>query len=120
MTIVLRILLIVAAILVVSFMLRGVKKSKMRIEDIISWTGIAAVIIILALFPQIGDALAKLTGIQSTQNFIFLFFIFLLFVKAYHQSRTVSELQTKVRELSEQIALDRLDHYERNQSKESR
>ena len=113
MSLALRILLVIAAVLVAAFMLRSVRKSKMRIEDTISWAFLALIILLLALFPQIGDRLASLTGLQSTQNFIFLFFIAILFLKSYHASRTVSELQTKVRELSEQIALDRLDHYER-------
>ena len=114
MSLTLRILLVIAAIALAAFMLRSVRKSKMRIEDTISWTLLTLVILILALFPQISDALANLTGIQSTQNFIFLFFIAVIFLKSYHSSRTVSELQTNVRELSEQIALDRLDHYERS------
>lgn len=113
MSIALRILLIAAAFAMAAFILRSIKKSKMRIEDTISWAFLTLIIVLLALFPQIGDFMTDITGIQSTQNFIFLFFIFVLFVKSYHSSRTVSELQTKVRELSEQIALDRLDHYER-------
>lgn len=113
----LRVVLIVSALAMSAFMLRSIKKSKMQIEDTLFWGLLTLLILILAFFPQIGSALSELMGFQAPVNFIFLFFIFVLLMKSYHSSRTVSELETKVKELSQQIALDRLDHYERTNKK---
>ena len=113
MSVALRVVLIVSAVAMAAFMLRSIKKSKMQIEDTLFWALITLLILLLAIFPQIGSALSDVMGFQAPVNFVFLFFIFVLLMKSYHSTRTVSELETKVKELSEQIALDRLDHYER-------
>ncbi len=114
MSVALRVVLIVSAVAMAAFMLRSIKKSKMQIEDTLFWALLTLLILLLAIFPQIGSALSEVMGFQAPVNFVFLFFIFVLLMKSYHSSRTVSELETKVKELSQQIALDRLDHYERS------
>ena len=113
----LRIILFISAIIVAVFMLRNVKRSKMRIEDTIFWVILTAIVLILGIFPQIVGFFANVLGIASEQNFVFLFFIFVLLMNGYFTSRANSELETKVKELTQQIALDRLDHYERNNEK---
>ena len=113
MSIALRIVLLVAAVILVVFMLRSIKKSKLRIEDSIFWIFLTLLIFVLAIFPEIGGFFSDIMGFQAPVNLIFLFFIFVLLMKSYFMSRQISELETKIRELTEQIALDRLDHYER-------
>ncbi|MBP3867467.1 MAG: DUF2304 domain-containing protein [Eggerthellaceae bacterium] len=113
----LRIILFISAIIVAVFMLRNVKRSKMRIEDTIFWVVLTGIVLILGIFPQIVGFFANVLGIASEQNFVFLFFIFVLLMNGYFTSRANSELETKVKELTQQIALDRLDHYERNNEK---
>ena len=115
----LRIILFISAIVVAVFMLRNVKRSKMRIEDTIFWVVLTGIVLILGIFPQIVGFFANVLGIASEQNFVFLFFIFVLLMNGYFTSRANSELETKVKELTQQIALDRLDHYERNKEKEN-
>ena len=113
----LRIILFISAIIVAVFMLRNVKRSKMRIEDTIFWVVLTGIVLILGIFPQIVGFFANVLGIASEHNFVFLFFIFVLLMNGYFTSRANSELETKVKELTQQIALDRLDHYERNNEK---
>ena len=113
MSLVLRIILLVAAFAVVAYLLRAVKRSKMRIEDTVFWVILGIIILLFAIFPQIVTALAGLLGIASEQNFVFMFFIFVLAARAFFNSRDNSDQETKLRELTQQIALERLDHYER-------
>ena len=113
MSLALRIVLLVSTVLVFIIMLRSVKRAKMRIEDTLFWAGLMVLILILAIFPQIASALSDLMGFMAPVNAVFLFFIFVLLMKAYSLSRTTSELETKVKELTQQIAIDRLMHYER-------
>ena len=46
-------------------------------------------------------------------NFVFLFFIFVLIIRDFLSNRRISQLENRVKELTQQIALDRLDHYQR-------
>ncbi|MCH4184706.1 MAG: DUF2304 domain-containing protein [Eggerthellaceae bacterium] len=116
MTIALQIILIVAAIGLVYFVARGIRKFKMRIEDSLFWIFLSALILILSIFPQIATACADIAGFQAPVNFIFLFFIFVLLLKCFYTSRHTSQLENKVKELAQQVALDRLDHYQRKES----
>lgn len=109
----LRIILLVAAIAVVAYLLRSVKRSKMRIEDTLFWVILGVIILVFAIFPHTVTALAALLGIASEQNFVFMFFIFVFAIRAFFNSRDNSEQETELRELTQQIALERLAHYER-------
>ncbi|MBQ3301517.1 MAG: DUF2304 domain-containing protein [Eggerthellaceae bacterium] len=109
----LRIILLVSAILVAVYVLRNVKRSKMRIEDTLFWVFLTLFVLAIGIFPQIVTFLSGLLGIASEQNFVFLFFIFILLANSFFTSRANSEQETKLKELTQQIALDRLDHYER-------
>ena len=113
MSVSLKIILFVAALCLTAFVVRSVKKSKMMIEDAFFWIVLSFLILLLSVFPQIGYWFSDLLGFQAPINFVFLFFIFVLLVKGFITSRHASQLETKVRELSEQVAYDRLDHYER-------
>ena len=111
----LRIILLISAIVVAVVVLRSVKKSKMRIEDTLFWIAVVAIVLLLGLFPQIVSFFATALGIASEQNFVFLLFIFILLVNAYRTSKATSNLETKVKELTQQIAIDRLGHRERRE-----
>ena len=113
----LRIILLISAIIVALFLLRSVKRSKMRIEDTVFWIVLGVIILLFAIFPQIVTFFAGLLGIASEQNFVFMFFIFVLAARAFFNSRDNSDQETKLRELTQQIALERLDHYERTNKK---
>ena len=114
MSLALRVLLLVSAILLFVVLMASIKKSKMKIEDALFWIVLAACIVILGIFPQIASSFSELFGFMSPSNFVFLLFIFILLVKGYYTSKQVSELDTKVRELSQQLAIERLEHHERS------
>lgn len=120
MAIALRISLIVAAIFLVVFVVLNVRRSKMRIEDSMFWVALSLLILLLSLFPQIGTWFSKLFGFLAPVNFIFLFFIFILLMKTFAMSGQISHLESKIKELSQQIAIDNLEHYERTHSTQQR
>ncbi len=108
-----RILLLAAAILLFVFMLRSIKKSKMRIDDCLFWVLFTLLILLLGIFPDIAMDLAFALGVQSPVNFVFLFFIGVLLLRDFALNRRISQLENKVAELAEQTAVNQLDHYER-------
>ncbi len=105
MTMTFRIILILASICTTAFMLRKIRHSKVRIEDSIFWLLFSLILIIMSVFPQIPNFLCQLVGIYSTVNFIFLFFIFILLVKLFSMSVKMSQLEDKLRTLTQNIAI---------------
>ncbi len=109
----LRVILLVAAIGLVVFLLHSIKKSKMSIEDALFWMGFSFLILLMSIFPEIPSFLSDTIGFMSPVNFVFLFFIFVLIIRDFLSNRRISQLENRVKELTQQIALDRLDHYQR-------
>ena len=108
-----RIALLIGALALFIFVLRSIKKSKMRIEDALFWIFLSAFVLLLRVFPAIISVPSTWFGFQAPVNFVFLLFIAILLVKCFTMSRHTSQLETKIKELTQQIAIDRLDHYER-------
>ena len=109
----LRVILLIAAIGLVVFLLHSIKKSKMSIEDALFWMGFSFLILLLSIFPEIPSFLSDTIGFMSPVNFVFIFFIFVLIIRDFLSNRRISQLENRVKELTQQIALDRLDHYQR-------
>ena len=101
MPVVLRIVLIVSSILMLIYMLKKVKKSKVQIEHTIFWIIFGVFLII----PQIVYLFAHLLGIQSPANLVLVFIIFILLIKQFLMTIEMSQLEIKIRELVEEIAL---------------
>lgn len=105
MTTTLRFFLVIASVLTVIWILRKIRKMKVKMEDAIFWLVFSALIIVLAIFPEISYWLSKLLGIESPANLVFLFIICLLLEKIFTLSIITSQLEEKVSILSAEVAL---------------
>ena len=105
MPVVLRIVLIVSSILMLIYMLKKVKKSKVQIEHTIFWIIFGVFLILISLIPQIVYLFAHLLVIQSPANLVLVFIIFILLIKQFLMTIEMSQLEIKIRELVEEIAL---------------
>ena len=121
----LRILLLIAAVITAVWILRKIRKLKVKMEDAIFWVVFAVILAILGIFPEISFWLTGKLGVQSPANLIFLLMIALLLEKVFTLSIIVSQLEDKIDVLSAEIALrthseeQRLDSIEdRAKSKE--
>lgn len=106
MTFMLRIVLIVVSVATTILIMRKIRQSKLQIEDSIFWIGFSFILILFSIFPQIPAILARMAGTYTTANFIFLSVIFLLIVKMFHMSIKMSQLETRVKELVQEMALE--------------
>ncbi len=106
MTMTLRIALILVSVGTLLLMMRRIRQSKMQIESAVFWIVLALVLVVFSLFPAVADLAAHCLGIYSTANFLFLFAIFVLIVKVFYMTIHISQLETKIRELVQQMALD--------------
>lgn len=105
MSVTLRVLLVVGALVTTIWILRKIRKMKVKMEDAIFWMCFAGVLMILALFPEISYKLTTMFGVMSPSNLIFLVMICILFEKVFTLSILVSQLEEKVTILSAEVAL---------------
>lgn len=106
MSIMLRIVLLVVSLLTMLYIIRKIRKSKMKIETSLFWIFFALLCVIFAAFPGIAGFLSKVIGINSPVNFLFLFFIFLLLIKVFSLSIKVSRLENSLEEFARKVAID--------------
>lgn len=110
MTIGLRIVLLVVALFSCIFVVRKIRKAQMRIEDTLFWIVIATGTLGLGIFPQIAFWFAKVLGISAPVNFVFLVFIFILLFKVFILTVQISQLQEKIKNLTQTIAIKQCDN----------
>ena len=105
MTTVFRVILVIVSFMTMAFMMRKIRQAKVQIEAAMFWVVMALILVVFSLFPSAADLCARLLGIYSTPNFLFLSMIFLLLVKVFTMTLQVSQLESKQKELVQKIAL---------------
>lgn len=100
-----RVVLVVVSTGTLATVLKRIQKAKLTIEDSIFWILLAMMFVVFALFPIVPDTLARLLGIYSTANFLFLFMIFILLMRMFSMSMRISTLEDKIRKLVQELAL---------------
>jgi len=108
MTPVFRVVLIVVSLLTFFGIVKKIRNAKVQIENSIFWIGFSALLLLLSIFPGIANFVSDLLGIYSTVNFIFLFVIFVLLVHQFSNSLKISQLEDKIKELTQEIAVREL------------
>ena len=103
----LRILLIVSAVLLLIFMLKRIRYAKLKIEYAVFWIAFAAVLVIMGVFLQLCYIISDFIGFQSPISMVFLIIIFVMIVKMFFMTLEISNLENKVDNLTQQIAIDR-------------
>ena len=106
MTLLLRVVLTVVSILTTILIVRKVRMSQMRIEDSVFWIGFSFLLIVFSVFPKIVYLMSDMVGTQTPVNFIFLFVIFLLIPKMFRMSVKISQMETKIKDLAQKMAID--------------
>lgn len=109
MTPVFRILLIVVSLFTTCYILKRIRQSKLQIEYAIFWILFSGVLIVFSLFPWLVSMFTRMIGMQLPVNFIFLLFIFVLMVKLFFMTIELSTLENKVKDLTQELALEEKD-----------
>ncbi|HLL68789.1 MAG TPA: DUF2304 domain-containing protein [Micromonosporaceae bacterium] len=100
------IIVAVAALLIVVEMMR---RRKLREKYAGAWLIVGAGVIIFGVFPAVAAALARIAGIQTPANLVFLLAGVVLLVVTLHLSSEVGHLEEEVRTAVEEIALLRCE-----------
>ena len=107
MSIALRLFLMLGALLTALYVFLKIRRSSLRIEDAIFWIFCSLSLLVLSIFPGIAFFASGLLGIQSPINFVFLCMIFILLVKLFLLSFQMSKLEDTVKNLVQEIALQK-------------
>ena len=107
MSIYIRVLLIVGAVMLLGFMLKKIRTSKLKIEYTVFWIGFASILVFMGVFPGILTWIAGILGFQSAVNMVYLIILFVLIVKLFYNTIQISALENKIDNLAQQIAIDR-------------
>lgn len=119
MSLVLRIGLIVVSLLTLIFITRKVRNAQIKLEDSLFWFCVAGLLLILSIFPQIFFAISDFAGIMSPANLVFLLFIFILLILGFNLSVHLSQTDTKLKELTQQLAIEKFERYCNDQELQS-
>ncbi len=75
---------------------------------------------LVSIFPNVFYVLSDIVGTMSVVNFVFLFFIFVLLLNCFSQSIRISQLDTKLRDLTQQLAIERFERYNNDKKRQDR
>ena len=108
-------MLILASLATFMQMMRKIRESKLQIESAIFWMILAMVLVVFSVFPPVADFIAHCLGIYSTA-------IFLLIMKEFRMTIHISQLETRVKELVQRMALEEKlrEEHERQRLQEER
>ena len=102
-----RILLIAGSLLTAFYVLRRVRKSRMRTEDSVFWLVFSLVLVLMGVLPDLVTRLASRIGVMSAANLVFLIVIFLLIIKLFLMDQRISALQRQTVETAQSVAIQK-------------
>lgn len=112
MSVALRILLITMSVGSLVYIVRKIRYSKMQIEYALFWIVLAIIFIVMAVFPQVVYVVCDLMKVMSPVNLVYLFIIAILLLKVFMMTIELSTLESKVRELVQQIGINEKEQRE--------
>ena len=122
MSVALRICLVALSIISLFYIIRKIRYSKMQIEYTLFWIVLSIIMILMAVFPQIVYSIAYMFGIMSPANMVYLFIIGILLVKVFMMTIEISNLESKVQALIQEVGISgkeqREEYQELSQKKE--
>ena len=100
-----RILLVGSALIAFFYIIFEIRKSNLTIRDSIFWVLFSIFLLLMAIFPGVFMTISTLVGITSPANLIYLVIIGIMIVRIYKMSVTISSLNTKIKELTQSLAI---------------
>ncbi len=105
MNIKLQLFIIILLLLGIFMIFKTIKKKKLSMKYGMYWTIIFLFMMILVLFPNIIEHIAKLCGFKEAPNMLFLVAIFLLFYIVFRIYTTISKLQEMNKCLIQEVSI---------------
>ena len=87
------------------YVVRIVKKKKFSIKESFWWVFLAVIMLLLSIFPHSIDFFAKMLNISYPPSLLFVLCILFLIFMNFKDSRRISELQLKIVDLEQELAI---------------
>lgn len=100
-----RVFLIIATVFCFYFLIKSVRRGKLRTDYALGWILASLCLIIIGCFPVIVYFVSSILGIISPANAVFMFIIFLLILLVYILFNKVSMLEEKQKDIIQELAL---------------
>ena len=101
-----RVLLVLGSLCTMLFMLRRIRKAQVQIEDSLFWLLFSAALLVISIWPGIIYRVSHLLGFQSPMSMVYLLIIFVLLIKQFFMTVRISQLDSKLRSLTQKVALN--------------
>ena len=98
-----RLALIFVSVLFFGYVIHKIRKSQLQIEHSIFWVALS--FLFISIFPGLVQWLTHLCGMVAPVNFLFLVMIFILLLRTFIMSIRMAELEEKVKNLTQKIAI---------------
>ena len=105
MSIAFRLLLILGAAAALIFVVVKVRKGHLKTADSVFWVIFAAVLVLIAIVPQLIYWLADVFGIQSPANLVFFLLLIVLIIREFMMTMRVARLRSQVVTLTQEAAI---------------
>lgn len=112
MSVAIRVLLMIGAVSLFVYVVSGVRRSRLKVQETFFWLLLTFVFVLLSVFPRFVERLARLLGFISPINLIFLVIIFLLLVKLFAMDRRLAKTEHQLVQMAQKIAIDKLEKSE--------
>lgn len=103
---------LVVAVIAAAILFRVLRSGQLREKYAALWLVLGSAIVVLGVWPDLLELVARLLGVQLGSNLLFFLAILLLLGVALHLSLAVSKLEEEARTLAEEVAILRLDFEE--------
>lgn len=101
----LRTILLSASVLALIYVFRKIRKAQIQLQDSLFWIFLSVLFVVMGAFPHLVYALTRLVGFQAPVNLIFLMMIFILLIKVFLLSIKISQLENKLDNLVQELAI---------------
>ena len=105
MTVAFRVLLVLGSAWAFYYVLKNIRDQKLQINDSLFWFFFANLLLLLALFPGITFFFARILNIESPANLLFLVMLAILIYCSFQQSIRISQLDNKIKELTQNMTI---------------
>ena len=105
---------IILSVLCMIYVIHIVRKKKLSIGESFWWFFASIIMLLLSIFPYTINWLAKIFNIAYPPSLLFVFcIVFLVFIN-FRATKKLSELQSKVTELAQQVSILKSNQEDKN------
>ena len=110
--------MIILALISFAYIVIQIRNKTLTIRDSLFWVFFSLLLILMAGFPQVVGFFSRLFGIETASNLVYIIIIGLMITRIYKLSIIVSTLDTKIKELTQSLAIQEYESEKRSKNQD--